>query len=230
MFAQVVLHSPAFRVAGRRLVTPRVNDALHQISFLQRSLSSQSKQPSNAPASPGPSKVPAEPGKPKNEKIPFSRVKLVDPQSGSLEDKSMSEILANLDRKTHFAELQTTTPFPVVKLISKAEAQERRQKEKEMKKSLAKRNSHKEYQFTWSMAENDLERRMKKAREDISKGGKVDIVFAPKPRQRGPPHKEMRERLQGIRESLLEFGTEWKPMEIKGGMAAIYIQGKSPES
>ncbi|ESK93124.1 hypothetical protein Moror_8847 [Moniliophthora roreri MCA 2997] len=231
MFAEAGLRSPALQAATRRLVIPPYQaQAFNRNFVLSGSLQHllHSRRLSHQPAAEKPQES-GEVIKPKNEKIKFSWVKLVDPETGALVDTTMSKILANLDKKTHFAELQTAAPFPVVKLISKAEAHERRKKEKELKKNVAKRNLHKEYQFTWSMADNDLTRKLKRARDDLSNGGRVDIVFAPKSRQRGPPYSEMTQRMKSILEELSDVGSEWKKMEIRRGMAVIFIQGKVPE-
>ncbi|KAF9268373.1 hypothetical protein L218DRAFT_612450 [Marasmius fiardii PR-910] len=192
---------------------------------------------SSSPSSDGgsPQTGTAPPGKLKNKHIPFTSVKLVDPESGSLIDTTMSEILATMNKKTHFAELQTTVPFPVVKLINRDEARDERQKAKEIKKDLKKKNLTKEFQFTWGMEGGDLQRRLGRVRESLEKGLKVDLVFAPKPRQKGPPFPEMRERLQGVVEALKDVSTEWKARRFQSGIAAAFLQGikdaeKTPDS
>ncbi|KAG7096525.1 hypothetical protein E1B28_003954 [Marasmius oreades] len=165
------------------------------------------------------------PEKLKNDNIPFQNVKLVHSESGALVDTTMAEIKAMMNKKTHFAELQTTVPFPVVKIISKDEARQVKLKAKEIQKSLAKKSVVKEFQLTWGMAQGDLERKMERAREVLVKGGKADLVFARKGRERSPPLSEMKKRLQETIEGLADVSTEWKTRQFRSGIAAAFLQG-----
>ncbi|KAJ8085932.1 hypothetical protein AAF712_015185 [Marasmius tenuissimus] len=159
----------------------------------------------------------------KNKNIPFKKVMFVDPETGGLTEMMMERILADMDSKKYFAELQTAEPFPVVKLISKEEAREAKLKAKEIQK---KRNLNKEFQLTWSMGEGDLERKLKRVRETLEKGGRVDLVFAPKSGQRGPPFPVMTERMKATLEGLSDVGKEWKQRQFRsGGIAAAFLQG-----
>ncbi|KAL0575356.1 hypothetical protein V5O48_006607 [Marasmius crinis-equi] len=168
--------------------------------------------------------------KPKNRKIPFETVMFVNPEGGGLVETTMTKILADMDDKNYFAELQSTEPFPVVKLINKEEARQFRQKAKE---ALKKGKLSKEFQLTWSMAEGDLARKLNRVRETLAKGGRVDLVFAPKPGQKGGglPFAEMKERMQKTVEDLSDTGTEWKPRQFRSGsIAAAFLQGNEKKS
>ncbi|THV00568.1 hypothetical protein K435DRAFT_443548 [Dendrothele bispora CBS 962.96] len=192
--------------------------------------------PSNSP--PGPSSTSStsssgkktEPNtsvKPKNESIPFQRVFLVDPETEKLQEKPLKDVLAMFNKKTHFAELQRTDPFPVVRIIDKSEAHHKKLKLKEQQKAAAKRNVRKEFQFTWGMAQGDVSYRMERVKDTLRKGGKVDIVFAPKAGVRtGPALLEMKQRMEELVGSLKDLATEYKNREYRRFLAAVFLQGQ----
>ncbi|KAF5346945.1 hypothetical protein D9758_010146 [Tetrapyrgos nigripes] len=163
--------------------------------------------------------------KPKNENIPFDKVLLAD-DSGQLSEFHMQVILTNLDRKTHFVELQSIYPTPIVKIISKSDAHQKKLKMKQQQKVMARINVTKEFQFTWGMAKGDLDHRMGRVREALGKGFKVDIAFAPKPGTRGGPLKvEMMPRMEELVESMKDVSVEYKKMEFRRFTAAVFLQG-----
>lgn len=161
----------------------------------------------------------------KNEKIPFTHVQFVDPKTGSLKWTALSDILPLVNSEIEDAELVVKEPQPIVKIVNKKEAQEKRQQQKELKKLQLKKNAQKEFQFTWNMAAGDMAHKLERVKDELRKGGRVDLVFAPKSKQKAPTPDEMQSRAQELVESLADVGREWKDREIKRGIAAIFLKG-----
>ncbi|KAJ3864567.1 hypothetical protein EV359DRAFT_40774 [Lentinula novae-zelandiae] len=159
----------------------------------------------------------------KNEKIPFAEVHLVE-ASGQLVKIALWDLLAKVDKEVSYVELQAAEPLAVVKIIDKKEAAARRKQAKEQQKMNAKKNVKKEFQFTWGMAIGDLEHKLDRAKAELKRGSRVDLVFAPKSGQKSPPMAQMRERMQLIADKVADVGVEWKSRELSRGIGALFVQ------
>ncbi|KAJ4471986.1 hypothetical protein J3R30DRAFT_3298841 [Lentinula aciculospora] len=159
----------------------------------------------------------------KNEKIPYAEVHLVE-DSGQLVKISLQDLLAKVDKEVSFVELQAAEPLAVVKIIDKKEAAARRKQIKEQQKLNAKKNVKKEFQFTWGMATGDMEHKLDRAKAELKRGSRVDLVLAPKSGQRAPPIAQMRERMQLIADKVADVGVEWKDRELSRGIGALFVQ------
>lgn len=161
----------------------------------------------------------------RNEKIPFSDVHLVDLENnGQLVKIPLTDLIAKVDQKEYFVELQSSEPLPVVKIISRKEATARKKISKERQKLNTKKNTQKEFQFTWGMAAGDLEHKLDRAKAELKKGSRVDLVIAPKPKQKAPPEAEMRERMQLLAAKVSDVGVEWKERVLQRGIGALFIK------
>ncbi|KAF8826330.1 hypothetical protein HHX47_DHR5000337 [Lentinula edodes] len=158
-----------------------------------------------------------------NEKIPFAEVHLVE-DSGQLVKIALRDLLAKVDKEVSYVELQAAEPLAVVKIIDKKEAAARRKQAKEQQKMNAKKNVKKEFQFTWGMAIGDLEHKLDRAKAELKRGSRVDLVFAPKSGQKSPPMAQMRERMQLIADKVADVGVEWKSRELSRGIGALFVQ------
>ncbi|KIK55380.1 hypothetical protein GYMLUDRAFT_47935 [Collybiopsis luxurians FD-317 M1] len=168
--------------------------------------------------------------KPRDEKIPFAEVHLADRDNdGKLVKTPLKDLLAKINHKTTYIELQVSEPLPIVQIVDREEAAERKKLAKERQKQSAKKNVKKEFQFTWGMAVGDMEHRLGRVRAELRKGARVDLVFAPKGGQRAPPVNEMREKMRGIAEKVADVGVEWKASELQRGIGAIFVQGKGEQ-
>ncbi|KAJ3842617.1 hypothetical protein F5878DRAFT_607230 [Lentinula raphanica] len=159
----------------------------------------------------------------KNEKIPFSEVHLVE-SDGQLVKTGLQDLLAKIDKDDFYVELQAMEPLAVVKVINRKEAAARKKQAKEQQKQNAKKNVKKEFQFTWGMAMGDLEHRLDRAKAELKRGARVDLVFAPKSGQKAPPVAEMREKMQLIADKVADVGVEWKSRELDRGIGALFMQ------
>lgn len=162
----------------------------------------------------------------RDDKIPHRLVQLVDPATKHLLPlRPLAELLASIDRKTQFVELVAEHPAPIVKIIEKKAAYEKRKEQKRRAKEVKRRNIQKEVQLTWGVALGDLEHKLKKVRSDLEKGYRVDLVFAPKSGHELPSPTEMQNRADKTVALLSDVAKEWKPRETRKTMIAIYFQG-----
>jgi len=168
--------------------------------------------------------------RPKNQDIQYSVVQVVDPETGRLNPPiALRDILSTMDPKTHFVELVSENPAPIVKLISKKEAFD---KYKALKARLkaAKPIDQKEIQLTWGVASGDLTHKLKKVRVELERGNRVDLVYAPKKGHPVPGPKEIQLRVQETVDMMADVGKEWKPREIERSVVVIHFQGKTKQS
>ncbi|TFK74354.1 hypothetical protein BDN72DRAFT_833265 [Pluteus cervinus] len=169
----------------------------------------------------------------KNEKIPHDIVRVVDSETDRLAPAvSLKALLASIDKEQEDVYLVSTVPVPVVKVMNKREVYEKKKVLKAQAKSTLKRNVQKEAQMSWTSAPADLAHKMKKMREDLEKGYKVDLVLTIK---RGslptlPTPKEMNARLDEILNQFADVAKEWKAREVRKTAAVLSLQGRSSSS
>lgn len=203
----------AFRTAAFSLLRPRgpYTPCLHQIPF--RAVHKTS--------------TPDATRRPRDMEIPFKVVQLVHPETGKLsEPMALTAVIDSLpDKKLEYVELVTKDPGPIVKIVNKKDAFEKRKLAKKKASVVAKRNTHKEVQLTWGAAEGDYTHKVARIREELEKGSRVDLVFSHKKGQVLPTPDEMREQVRATVEMLADVGKEWKPPEIKAKIGAVFLQG-----
>jgi translation initiation factor IF-3 len=155
-------------------------------------------------------------------------VQLVDQETGALKPPAaLSDILASVDRKTHFLELVQETPNPIVKIIDKKAIYETKKLQQRFKKSPI---STKEIQLTWCMGAADRVHKLRKVREELEKGNRVELVFTSKKKKRVSPH-EMETLVQEVLAQMQDVMKEWQPREVKGTLVILHLQGTpSPPS
>ena len=180
-------------------------------------------------------------GHPHDEAIRSKVVRLVSADNKLQEPSFLRDILASIDRRTHFVQQVSTLDgtdmsTPICKIIDK---KEKRDQERARAKAV-KSNQHagiaKKLELSWGIGKHDLEHRMKKVREFLEEGRRVEIVVGAS-RRKGQAKKaakieaeEAAETFKAIREALagIEDMTEWKPMDGSiGRMATLYLEAKS---
>jgi translation initiation factor IF-3 len=162
--------------------------------------------------------------RPRDRGIPHSIVYLVDEEGRLGLPTPLSRLLASINPQTHFIELVDENPRPVVKIRDK---QEQIRKEKEWKKrqrEVASNNVQKEIQMTWAVEPADLAHKLNKARREVEKGSRVELVFAPKVNQRAPSSAIMDARMKDAAEKIAEFAREWKPRKVEYGIGIFYLK------
>ncbi|KAL0949058.1 hypothetical protein HGRIS_009155 [Hohenbuehelia grisea] len=164
---------------------------------------------------------------PKNKNIPYEIVQLKDPVTNSLRPpQPLKEVLAQIDQKNQFVELVIANPNPIVRIVQKADAYASKRQHKDKLRDAARRNVHKEVQLTWGAAMADLSHKLRKARTDLEKGYRVDLVFASKSGHPLPTPAEMHARAEETVELLADVSTEWRPRDIKRTAMAMFFQGR----
>jgi translation initiation factor IF-3 len=166
-----------------------------------------------------------------NEDIPFTTVTPVDPETGRLKEPCrLKDLLASIDRKTHFVELvydsktaatNVLQQVPIVKIIARAD---RFQSRKAGKLSRPRQIQQKEVQLTWGVADGDLSHKLNKVRQELEKGNKVDLVFAPKAGTKAPSPVARQGRMESAMRMLGDVAKEWKERETKGLVVVIFLQ------
>jgi translation initiation factor IF-3 len=146
-----------------------------------------------------------------------------DPGTGKLTERNLQDLLASLDN-TRTVQLVTVEPRPIVQIIQKGRRGNLNER-RDRSKAQTKPPEHKEFQFTWSMASRDFEHKLTKAREELAKGGIVDIVIAPKPKQTWPPFREIKQRLDEIASGLSDVSRERSQRETRNGIGALFLMG-----
>ncbi|KAF9457995.1 hypothetical protein BDZ94DRAFT_1271719 [Collybia nuda] len=167
------------------------------------------------------------PTRPRDKNIPYRIVQLVDPITGKLsEPLPLMTIIESLpDKKLEYVELVSEDPAPIVKIINKKDAFEKRKLAKKKASAVAKKNVQKEVQLTWGAAEGDYAHKVGRVREELEKGHRIDLVFSHKKGQDLPTPEEMQQQVQTTVEMLADVGKEWKPPEYRGKIAAVFLQG-----
>ncbi|KAJ6543898.1 hypothetical protein B0H19DRAFT_1034171 [Mycena capillaripes] len=164
--------------------------------------------------------------RPRNGDIPYADVSLVH-DDNSLTKVSLKSLLNSINHQEEWVELVDEKPEPVVKIIKKRVALKLQKQLKERQREGARKNIVKEMQLTWGSGQGDLEHKLARIREYLAIGAKVDIVFSTKPKTIPPPVKDMQEKVKNTIESLADIAKEWKPVEWRKNMAAIFLQGKA---
>lgn len=159
-------------------------------------------------------------------KIKHRVVQLVDQETGVPgPPRNLEDILASVDETTHYVELVSETPV-LVKIYDRAEMKLRHLARKARVKVSAKRNQRKEIQLTWNTQPGDMAHKLAKVREELEKGCRVDLVFAPKPNTEPPRMMVMRQRLDEFVASCVDLSSEWRERVFERGMALAFLQSK----
>ena len=171
--------------------------------------------------------------RPRDDKIEFDVVRLVDPETHKPGDPQSLPDLVKLYKaeKKYFVELvalpsETTGGYPLVKLVDKKLNTAREKVAKQKQLISRKQQEQKEIQLTWSVARGDLEHKLRKVRDEIVKGHRVDLAFAPKKKQHPPPIHEQEAMVKESLEVLQDVAKEWSPRRAAKGMLFVYLQHK----
>jgi len=136
----------------------------------------------------------------------------------------LSRLLASIDPQTHFIELVNENPKPIVKIRDKREQVKKEKEWNKRQKEVASNNVQKEIQMTWAVEPGDLVHKLNKARKEVEKGNRVELVFAPKVNQRAPSPAIMDARMKNAAEKIAEFAREWKSRKVEHGVGIFYLK------
>lgn len=160
-----------------------------------------------------------------DEKIPYRIVRVVNSETGKLDPPTrLSDILASVDLKALRVELVTEDPEPVVKIVDRRDSYEKWKEQKKAFRKGVKAGEQKEIQVTWGVDAGDLKHKIMKARAELEKGCRVEIVIAPKRGQKLPKPNEMVARANEISSSLQDIAKEWRTRDVQKTITTMSFQ------
>jgi translation initiation factor IF-3 len=146
-------------------------------------------------------------------------------EENQLVKMTLRQILNSMDHKIQWVELVAVNPQPVVKIIDKKAAFALEKDLRGRQRASLRKNAVKEVQLTWGSELSDLEHKLARVREYLEIGAKVDIVFSNKPKTVPPSVEVMKKKVQDTVTMMADISKEWKPVEWRKNMAAIFLQG-----
>lgn len=163
-----------------------------------------------------------------DDKIPYRIVRVVNPDTGKLDPPTrLTDVLASVDSKTWRVELVTEDPEPIVRVVDRRESYEKWKEQKKAFRKGVKAGEQKEIQITWGVDAGDLKHKIMKARAELEKGCRVDIVIAPKRGQKLPKPNEMIARADEVSALLLDIAKEWRARDVQKTITVMSFQ-KNP--
>ena len=185
---------------------------------------------------------------PINNDIPYTYVRVVDPETRKpLPPKLLSEVVDDLATETQpkpgegppksfitqFAQLvappsEATGGYALVKLVDRREAAAREKAQRTKAQASRKATEEKEIQFAWGIAAADVQHKLRKARQELGRGVRVQLVFARKSgggfeRDSGTRAKQHALVTQ-VLDALADVGKEWRTRDERRNMMVIYLQ------
>jgi translation initiation factor IF-3 len=166
-----------------------------------------------------------------DEDIPYAIVTPVNPETNSLEPPvNLQTLLASINRQTHFYELVSRHPTPVVKLVSKRDAYLRqRDQTQRQREQRARAIDIKEIQMTWSIGVRDLQHKLDKMRSELGKGNVINLVIAKKKGVALPSPQLCEQKIKDVLDALGSVAVEHKTRTTTNTLAVLYLAPK-PQS
>ncbi|KAH8811920.1 hypothetical protein F5884DRAFT_295015 [Xylogone sp. PMI_703] len=167
---------------------------------------------------------------PRDDEIKSRTVRVVGEDGKLKEPQQTLEVLNSLNRTLEslvIVDPGTDGSIPICKIINKKAEREAVKAKKAVKNPGA---VVKTIELNWAIDANDLGHRLKKMKEFLGKGNKVELILASKRKGRKASPEEADMVLQKIREAIAEVdgAKESKAMEGKVlGHATLFIQGKA---
>jgi translation initiation factor IF-3 len=185
---------------------------------------------------------------PINNDIPYTYVRVVDPETRKpLPPRLLSEVVDNLATEAQskpgggppkvfvmqFAQLvappsEATGGYALVKLVDRREAAAHEKAQRIKAQASRKATEEKEIQFAWGIGTADMQHKLRKARQELERGVRVQLVFARK--TGGGPERDSGTRTTQITlvtqvvEALADVGKEWRARDERRNMTVVYLQ------
>ncbi|KAI8984953.1 hypothetical protein BD414DRAFT_537408 [Trametes punicea] len=162
--------------------------------------------------------------KPRNEEIKYAVVRLVNPETGALDPPTpLREILPRVNRKEEYLELVKAEPEPIVK-IQNVKEQYRKEKAKRLVRASKKPPEEKEVQLTWGVSIGDLQAKLRKVREELEDGNRVNLVFARKKGQALLSPAEQEKMVKEALRLLEDVARERKERMVQNHAAGLFLE------
>jgi len=161
---------------------------------------------------------------PRNRDIPHHTVQVVREEGGLGPPTPLSDVLQSIDSKSQYVQLVSEDPQPLVKILNKLEQYNKLKEWQKRQKGVAASNVRKEIQMTWGVESSDFTHKVNKARKELERGSRVELVFAPKANQPVPSRAMMEARINQTMENLADIAKEWLPRKVERGVAILYLK------
>ena len=185
---------------------------------------------------------------PINNDIPYTYVRVVDPETRKpLPPRRLAEVVDNLATEvqpkqgggppkmfvTQFAQLvappsEATNGYALVKLIDRREAAAREKTQRLKAQASRKASEEKEIQFAWSIGAADVQHKLRKARQELERGARVQLVFARKASGGFQRDSGTRANQNGlvaqVVEELTDVAREWRIRDERRNMVVVFLQ------
>lgn len=183
-----------------------------------------------------------------NNDIPYTYVRVVDPETRKpLPPKPLAEVVDSLATEiqpkqgvgspktfvTQFAQLvappsEATNGYALVKLVDRREAAAREKTQRIKAQASRRASEEKEIQFAWSIGAADVQHKLRKARQELERGVRVQLVFARKAtggaeRDSGTRAKQ-NALVEQVVEELTDVAREWRLRDERRNMVVVYLQ------
>ncbi|KAI0069249.1 hypothetical protein BV25DRAFT_1773021, partial [Artomyces pyxidatus] len=178
----------------------------------------------------------------RDSKIPYKKVRVVDSETRKPGPPlPLADVLLMLKRQhptkqdrtetTHYAEVvappsDATDGFALVRLYNKKEQMARAKAARHKLMETRKRIEYKEVQMTWNIAAGDFDHKMRKVRDEIARGYRVNLAFASKSGQQSPSPQEMNAKITEAVDALQDVAREWMPRDRRRDVTVVFLQDK----
>ncbi|KAI0289528.1 hypothetical protein BC826DRAFT_1031718 [Russula brevipes] len=182
-----------------------------------------------------------------NNDIPYKYVRVVDPETRKpSHPRLLAEVVDNLATETQskhgpgpskifvtqFAQLvalpsEATDGYALVKVIDRKEAAAREKSQRRKAQASRRATEEKEIQFAWGIGSADVQHKLRKARKELERGVRVQLVFARK--ATGGARRDSRRETHDafvtqVVDALVDVGKEWRMRDERREMVVIYLQ------
>ncbi|EKG20495.1 Translation initiation factor 3 [Macrophomina phaseolina MS6] len=165
----------------------------------------------------------ARPESPYDEKICSELINLVDSEGVFHPGVPLISTLQTFDRASHHlvqvdvSPEDSEHPYPICKVVDKATL---REQERQMAKTKTKKSAEeltKRIELNWAISANDLNHWLKRLKEFLEEGRRVEVIVGPRRRGRKATTEEARAVLDRVKEAV---------EEVKGAKERIPAQGQ----
>ncbi|OSD01751.1 hypothetical protein PYCCODRAFT_1391215 [Trametes coccinea BRFM310] len=161
---------------------------------------------------------------PRNEEIKHRYVRFVNPETGALEPPTpLGDILRRVNRKVEYLELVKEKPEPIVK-IQQTKTMYNRSKAKKLVQATKRAPEEKEVQLTWGVGLGDLQFKLRKVRDELEDGNRVNLVIAPKKGQKLPSPAEQQSMVEETLRLLEDVAKERKDRAVQKNAVGLFLE------
>ncbi|OJD30484.1 translation initiation factor if-3 [Diplodia corticola] len=172
---------------------------------------------------------PVERSKPYDEEIGSIYINLIDEEGVFRPRQRLRTVLNDMDRiMNHLVQLDAPTeesehPFPVCKIVAKTALREQERTKARLKAKKNPDELAKTIELNWAVSPNDLQHWMKRLKEFLQEGRRVEVAMGPKKRGRKATMAEASHVLETVRQTVAEVEGAKERIEPEGQLGAIMV-------